>query len=59
MNLEDEILAGESKVPCDLAAKVQSSFAPRAESKRQLDLATLAVEIAIEQGEEKTRIIIG
>ena len=41
-----------SKVQRDLAAKVQSSFALRAESKRLLDLAKHAVEIAIEQGEE-------
>ena len=35
-----------------IATKVQSSFALRAESKRLLDLAKNAVEIAIEQGEE-------
>ena len=35
-----------------IATKVQSSFALRAESKRLLDLAKHAVEIAIEQGEE-------
>ena len=40
-----------SKVQRDLAAKVQSSFALRAESKRLLDLAKHAVEVAIEQGE--------
>lgn len=34
----------------ELAAKVQSSFALRAESKRLLDLAKRAVEIAIERG---------
>ncbi len=43
----------DSKVQRELAAKVQSSFALRAESKRLLDLAKHAVEIAIEQGEEK------
>ena len=37
----------------ELAAKVQSSFALRAESKRLLDLAKHVVETAIEQGEEK------
>lgn len=36
-----------------LAAKVRESFALRAESKRLLDLAKHAVEVAIEQGEEK------
>ena len=36
----------------ELAAKVQSSFALRAESRRLLDLAKHAVETAIEQGEE-------
>ncbi len=41
----------DSKVQRDLAAKVQSSFAFRAESKRLLDLATHTVETAIEQGE--------
>lgn len=35
-----------------LAAKVRESFALRAESKRLLDLAKRAVEVAIEQGEE-------
>ena len=35
-----------------IAAKVQSSFALRTESKRLLDLAKHAVETAIEQGEE-------
>ena len=40
------------KVQRDLAAKVQSSFTLRAESKRLLDLAKHAVEIAIERGEE-------
>lgn len=52
MNLKDEILTDESKVQRDLAAKVQSSFVLRAESKRQLDLAKYAVETAIAQGEE-------
>ena len=41
-----------SKVQRDLATKVQSSFALRAESKRLLDLAKHAVELAIEQGED-------
>ena len=41
------------KIQAELAAKVQSSFALRAESKRLLDLAKHAVETAIEQGEEK------
>ena len=36
-----------------ISAKVRESFALRAESKRLLDLAKHAVEIAIEQGEEK------
>ena len=36
-----------------IAAKVRESFALRAESKRLLDLAKHAVEVAIEQGEEK------
>ena len=36
-----------------LAAKVRESFALRAESKRLLDLAKHAVEVAIEQGESK------
>ena len=35
-----------------IADKVQSSFALRAESKRLLDLAKHAVEVAIEQGED-------
>lgn len=43
----------DSKVQRDLAVKVQSSFALRAESKRLLDHAKHAVEVAIEQGEEK------
>lgn len=51
MNLKDEIIAGESKVQRDLAAKVQSSFALRAESKRFLDLAKHTVGTVIEQGE--------
>ena len=36
-----------------ITAKVRESFALRAESKRLLDLAKHAVEVAIEQGEEK------
>ena len=36
----------------ELAGKVQSSFALRAESNRLLDLAKHAVEVAIEEGEE-------
>ena len=39
------------EVQNELAAKVQESFALRKESKRLLDLAKHAVEIAIEQGE--------
>ena len=35
-----------------IAAKVRESFALRAESKRLLDLAKHAVELAIEQGED-------
>ena len=35
-----------------IAAKVQESFALRKESKRMLDLAKYAVEVAIEQGED-------
>ena len=43
-----------------IAAKVQSSFALRTESKRLLDLAKQAVELAIEQGEEMAlRLIMG
>ena len=49
----------DSKVQRDIAAKVQSSFALRAESKRLLDLAKHAVETAIEQGEEKAINNIG
>ena len=40
------------KTQQELAAKVQSTFALRAESKRLLDLAKRAVEVAIEKGEE-------
>ena len=40
------------KVQKQLAAKVQSSFALRAESKRLLEKAKIMVETAIEQGEE-------
>ena len=43
----------DKMVQRDIVAKVQSSFALRAESKRLLDLAKHAVEMAIEQGEEK------
>lgn len=48
-----------SKVQRDLATKVQSSFALRAESKRLLDLAKHAVEVAIEQGESKAMEVLG
>ena len=41
----------DSKVQRDLADKVQSSFALRAEAKRLLDLAKRIVEMAIEKGE--------
>jgi type I restriction enzyme S subunit len=41
-----------------IAAKVRESFALRAESKRLLDLAKHAVEVAIEQGEEKAMDMI-
>ena len=37
-----------------ISAKIRESFALRAESKRLLDLAKHAVELAIEQGEDKT-----
>ena len=40
------------EVQTELAAKVQESFALRKESKRLLDLAKHAVEVAIEQGED-------
>ncbi|MGN1359597.1 MAG: hypothetical protein ACI4X9_04000, partial [Kiritimatiellia bacterium] len=40
------------KLQKELAAKVQSSFALRAESKRLLEKAKIMVETAIEQGEE-------
>ena len=43
----------DKKVQRAIADKVQTSFALRAESKRLLDLAKHAVELAIEQGEEK------
>ena len=52
MNLQDEILAAKSRVQHDLAAKVQSRFALRAESKHFLDLAKYTVKTAIEQGED-------
>ena len=42
-----------------LAAKVRESFALRAESKRLLDLAKHAVEVAIERGEEKAMEVLG
>lgn len=42
-----------------LAAKVRESFALRAESQRLLDLAKHAVEVAIEQGEEKAMEVLG
>lgn len=38
-----------------ITAKVRESFALRTESKRLLDLAKHAVEVAIEQGEEKVK----
>ncbi len=41
-----------------IAAKVQKSFASRKESKRLLDLAKHAVEIAIEQGEDAAQKIL-
>lgn len=41
------------QVQKELAAKVRESFALRTESKRLLDLAKHAVEVAIEQGESK------
>ncbi len=41
----------EKSVQLELASKVQESFALRKESKRLLDLAKHAVEVAIEQGE--------
>lgn len=41
----------DENVQHDLTAKVQSSFALRAESNRLLDLAKRAVELAIEEGE--------
>ena len=44
----------DSKVQRDIAAKVQSSFALRAESKRLLEMAKQAVELAIERGESKS-----
>ena len=42
-----------------ISAKVRESFALRAESKHLLDLAKHAVEVAIEQGEEKALEILG
>lgn len=41
-----------------ITAKVRESFALRAESKRLLDLAKRAVEVAIERGEEKALYVI-
>lgn len=41
-----------------IATKVCESVALRTESKRLLDLAKHAIEVAIEQGEEKAMIII-
>ena len=52
MNLKAEILACEPKVQRDLADKVQSIFALRSDSKRQIDLAKHFVETAMEQGED-------
>ena len=46
----------DSKVQRALAAKVQSSFALRAESKRLLEKAKTMVEVAIEQGEEQALV---
>lgn len=43
----------QEQVQLQIALKIQESFALRAESKRLLDLAKTAVEVAIEQGEEK------
>lgn len=40
-------------IQASIAAKIQESFALKTESKRLLDLAKTAVELAIEQGEEK------
>ena len=48
----------DSVVQRDLAAKVQSSFALRAESKQLLDLAKQVVEIAIEKGEQKAMTVL-
>jgi hypothetical protein len=42
----------DTTIQQELAGKVQSSFALRAESNRLLDLAKRAVEVAIEKGEE-------
>ena len=42
-----------------IAAKVRESFALRAKSQRLLDLAKHAVEVAIEQGEEKAMEVLG
>jgi type I restriction enzyme S subunit len=41
-----------------IAAKVRESFALRAESKRLLDLAKRAVEVAIERGKEMAIIVM-
>lgn len=48
----------DTTIQQELAGKVQSSFALRAESNRLLDLAKHAVEVAIEEGEEKALIVL-
>ena len=47
------------EVQNELAAKVQESFALRKESKRLLNLAKHAVEVAIEQGEDAAMKLLG
>ena len=42
----------KQEIQDQIAEKVQESFALRKESKRLLDLAKHAVEVAIEQGED-------
>lgn len=42
----------------EIAYKVNESFALRSESKRLLELAKTAVEVAIEQGEEKALVLL-
>ena len=42
----------KQEIQDQIAEKVQESFALRKESKRLLDLAKYAVEVAIEQGED-------